>query len=177
MRKVSISIFKKIQRQIRRFFYKNFNKKHRALIREAKSTTWYDFGPVLTLLRAKLEDMIWCYEHRKTYCVGAEERVKQMKTAVRLINICVGDVSTFEFSRSDEYFNSIWLGGDFQKRFENLISSYRCLVQVNTRNAERFFTNKKTAEWSKTHQHELYEKKAWVLLWKYLEHHLKDWWD
>lgn len=168
---------RKIKNSVRRFTYKNFNKKHRALIREAKGTNWYDFGPVLTLLRAKFEDMIWCYEHRKTYCVGAEERVKQMKTAVRLINICVGDISTFEFSEIDEYFKSTFPGVDFQKKFENLTKSYRCLVQVNTRNAERFFTNKKEVEWSKTHPHELYEKKAWVILWKYLEHYLKNWWD
>lgn len=153
---------------IRQFFYRTFNKKHRALIREAKSTTWYDFSSVLTLLRAKLEEMVWCYEHRKTRCVGASERVKQMKTAIRLITIAADEVDTFEYTGLKD-----WKPED---SIEPLMKTYKCKVNVNVRNARRFFKEDQL-KFVMAHPHEIYERKAWELLWKYLDNYLMGWWD
>lgn len=52
---------------------------------------------------------------------------------------------------------------------------------INTRNASRYI---KETDWrpndEKSHLHylkELYRDKAFTILWKYLEHNMKNWWD
>ena len=110
----------------------------------------FDWSANLGILKKKLEYNIgyWRYVQRH---VGWEEDVKRMQTACRLLEIASSDYPNVD--------------GKF----------------INTRNASRYT---KETDWrpndEKSHRHylkELYRDKAFTILWKYLEHNMKNWWD
>ena len=50
-------------------------------------------------------------------------------------------------------------------------------IKINTRNAIRFGVLKKEEDFNEYHLKELRREKAFRLMWKYLEHNIKNWWD
>lgn len=107
-------------------------------------------------------------------CVSADRRAQEMRTAIGLIDALTTKITfTYDTKINKEEGESLGM------YFTRMVSTYRCLVNVNTRNVKRFFpgASESTIKFIKEHPHELYEKKAYSLLFKYLEHHLWDWWD
>ena len=54
---------------------------------------------------------------------------------------------------------------------------YRCLVNVNTKNIDRFVTDKKSQYYYLKNPHELYLRKAKYLYHKIRYEHDGEWWD
>lgn len=50
-------------------------------------------------------------------------------------------------------------------------------IKINTRNATRFGFSKKEEDFNEYYLKELRKEKAFRLIWKYLEHNIKNWWD
>ena len=126
-------------------------RKHRKYWRDTVAhDSAIDWTPNLDILQKKLEYNIgyWRYVQRH---VGGEEDVKRMQTACRLIEI----IGTSYLNIDGKY--------------------------INTRTASRYT---KETDWNPNdkmcHQHylrELYQDKAFNILWKFLDHNMKNWWD
>ena len=127
------------------------HRKHRKYWRDTIAyDTAIDWTPNLRILRKKLEYNIgyWRYVQRHG---GWEEDVKRMQTACRLIEIIL-------------------------THYLNIDEKY-----INTRTASKYT---KESDWNPNdemwHQHylrELYQDKAFHILWKFLDHNMKNWWD
>lgn len=156
------SIWHGIRRWWSRFTWK-IGKSHRNVVKIARKGSWFDHGYLMHLMMAKLNEMQAGFDSDRAICIGAEERAAQMRTAIRLMQIVWGPTETFTFGE--------------HKDLEHLEENYRCLVNVNLRNIDRFAKTPYQKEMFKKMPSELYEEKAYQLLFKYLEHHLRDWWD
>ena len=157
-----MSFFKKIRRFINKQRWK-LGKPHRDVVKIARKGSWFDHGYLMWLMAAKLNEMQVGFDSDRAICVGAKERAAQIRTAMRLIQIVWGPTETFTFGEL--------------KDLEHLEENYCCLVNVNLRNAHRFAKTPFQLEMFKKMPSELYEEKAYHLLFKYLEYHLRDWWD
>ena len=104
----------------------------------------------LRILRKKLQYNIGYWRFVQRY-VGWEEDVKRMQTACKLLEIAGSDYPNIDG------------------------------IHINTRNAFRYT---KATDWNASdkdcHEHylkELYRDKAYHILWKFLDHNMKNWWD
>lgn len=108
----------------------------------------WDWSWNLTILKKKLEYNIGYWRYVQRH-VGWEEDVKRMQLCCRLL-----DIASTDYPDVDG-------------------------VYVNERNASRYKveTKSKKSEFHDLFLTELYREKAFQLVWKFLEHNMKRWWD
>lgn len=138
----------------------------------------WDYSYMYELERAKLVEMIG-YQKRTLRFVGVERVIRDMELCVSLIDIITERKQLFTFEGEP-----IWKDMEDKnlKEFDGSNIKYKCLVNVNTRNAERFFNRKKFSDnmWNyllTDDKHEIYKTKARYLYEKIRLEHMEEWWD
>lgn len=140
-----------ISRPISRFYWgivRRHRKKHRATVRFAKKSPWWDHYDLYHLLYLKLDEMQDSFD-RFGVCVDADKRAAQMRLVMRLLDVFYG-------CEPDEIIDNKY---------------------VNLRNIHRFANNPFQEKMYRQFPDELREMKAWKLIFKCLERYSIDWWD
>lgn len=164
-----------IWKDIKAWFHYNWNREHRALVREAFHGYPYDHGYLLDLEAAKLREML---AYHRTSRWESEEKRKEvifsLELALRLLDIMQGRVELFTY-------HGELASRDLGKHdFKEIITDnleYECFVLPNFRNMSRFVFNETSKEWCRKHPHELYLRKATHLYYAIREHYTESWWD
>lgn len=137
------------------------------IIKESFKTQPYDYGYLLKLEKAKLNEM---YHYFKNSNLTYEDSriAKDIKLAISLLDIIDQTKDTFEFkvTHKTEGCNLI-IGG----------TEYKCLVNVNMRNLKRFIPTNGDDVLYETFPDTLYAEKAKRLYYKLLQERLDTWWN
>lgn len=142
---------------IRCWFRHNFNKHHWNVVKTAYKGYPFDFGYLLSLEKAKLQEMLH-YFNNADIIEDYKPIQKDIKLSLKLLDIICEEELTFTYEKR----------GGFE---------YKCLVNVNLNNGHRYF-NEKELEFVKNKiPHMLYIAKAKHLYYKLLEYKIETWWD
>lgn len=156
----------------------NFNKKHFRVVKTAFLGYPWDYGYLLDLLEAKLDEMSSYFE--KSYITVDDPIIAQrLKTMVNLINIVKEDTDLFEYQglRVDSFIEEVLDGRSKADKLTFKPAKYVCLVKVNTNNAARFSKSDAELTHLKNYPHELYQRKAKKLLFELMSQYLYCMWN
>ena len=145
-----------------------FNKVKYKTIDECINGYAFDFGYLYNLELAKLKEMV---DYFTKYGISADNDlyIKQMKLAIRLLEIVIGEGGYhFEYNKDCK--------GDIVYCYS--LHKYICDVKVNIKNADRFVANKYERDfYVNRYPHELYLLKARYLYHKLRNKYEQTWWD
>lgn len=165
----------KAYRSIRSWFKFTFSKNHIRLMKEAYKGRPWDFSYLWDLEYAKIKEMADYIEKSNSF-VGVEYVVRDMRICLSLIEIFSDKRDLFHFDEkllNDEKCNrGVIVEGVGIPDFE-----YKCHVNVNLKNINRFVDNKEAQKWYIEYPHELYELKARYLYHKIRREREMGWWD
>ena len=140
----------------------NLNRYHWKTVKKAWCGYPFDYNYMLDLQQAKFEEM-YNYFQNSDIVADAHMIRRDLKLIIKLLKII----------REEELCFTYDINGDSFKR-----GQYRCLVNVNLNNIDRFVKNEKEKKFIKEKmQHELYIYKAKNLYYKLLMNRLETWWD
>lgn len=160
---------------IRSWFKFTFNKNHIRLMKEAYKSRPWDFGYLWDLEYAKIKEMA-DYLEKSNRFVGVEYVVRDMRICLSLIEIFSDKRDLFHFDEkllNDEKCNR----GVIVKAVGIPDFEYKCHVNVNLKNINRFVDDKDAQKWYIEYPHELYELKARYLYHKIRREREMGWWD
>ena len=160
---------------IRSWFKFTFNKNHIRLMKEAYRGRPWDFGYLWDLEYAKIKEMA-DYLEKSNRFVGVEYVVRDMRICLSLIEIFSDKRDLFHFDGkllNDEKCN----GGVIVKAVGIPDFEYKCHVNVNLKNINRFVDDKDAQKWYIKYPHEFYELKARYLYHKIRREREMKWWD
>lgn len=123
------------------------------LIKLAYKFQPWDYSFMFNIEREMLNKMLSFYMSKERHTVGAEEIVKDLKLALRLLVII--------FDEEDIK----WFEKDFNLPY-----------YVNTRNAKRFISQDRE-KWDPYYKYDLRYRKAWYLYNKLRYYKALSWWD
>lgn len=167
---------------IKSWFRYTFNKYHIKLIKEAFTGRPWDEGYLLELEHKKIEEMA-DYHQRIQRFEGVEYVIRDMKICLSLMDIFMGKKDLFRydghltFVDADEKYGTDEKGNPYKEIKTTPDFKYVCLVNVNTKNIDRFVKNEHNKSWYLEHPHELYELKARYLYHKIRFEREEEWWD
>lgn len=134
-----------------------FNKVKYKTVDEAINGYSFDFGYLYNLELAKLKEMVDCFT-KYGISVDNEKYIRQMKLAIRLLEIIIEEYDCFHFDLTN--------------------GEYVCDVKVNLKNAKRFVKDEKVMDYyTERYPHELYLLKAQYLYHKLRFYFEQYWWD
>lgn len=167
----------KAYRSIRSWFKFTFSKNHIRLMKEAYKGRPWDFSYLWDLEYAKIKEMADYIEKSNSF-VGVEYVVRDMRICLSLIEIFSDKRDLFHFDfkpleKNDENYD----GGVTVKAVGIPDSEYKCHVNVNLKNINRFVDDKDAQKWYIEYPHELYELKARYLYHKIRREREMGWWD
>ena len=160
---------------IRSWFKFTFNKNHIRLMKEAYRGRPWDFGYLWDLEYAKIKEMA-DYLEKSNRFVGVEYVVRDMRICLSLIEIFSDKRDLFHFDGkllNDEKCNR----GVIVKAVGIPDFEYKCHVNVNLKNINRFVDDKDAQKWYIKYPHEFYELKARYLYHKIRREREMKWWD
>lgn len=160
---------------IRSWFKFTFNKNHIRLMKEAYRGRPWDFGYLWDLEYAKIKEMA-DYLEKSNRFVGVEYVVRDMRICLSLIEIFSDKRDLFHFDGkllNDEKCNR----GVIVKAVGIPDFEYKCHVNVNLKNINRFVVDKDAQKWYINYPHEFYELKARYLYHKIRREREMGWWD
>ena len=160
---------------IRSWFKFTFSKNHIRLMKEAYKGRPWDFGYLWDLEYAKIKEMA-DYLEKSNRFVGVEYVVRDMRICLSLIEIFSDKRDLFHFDRrllNDEKCN----GGVTVKAVGIPDFEYKCHVNVNLKNINRFVDDKDKQKWYIKCPYEFYELKARYLYHKIRREREMKWWD
>lgn len=168
---------------VRSWFKYTFNKDHLAVMKEAYKGRPYDYGFLYQLEKTKIKEMSDYLEKADRF-VGVEFVVRDMRICLSLLEIMLGERSTFHYT-GDLVFKEIpeeeKKEGEFLEGDKMLVPTpgfkYYCDVHVNLKNMKRFVSSEKLCDFYTIHPHEFYELKARALYHKIRFDHEEEWWD
>ena len=149
-------------------FNRDFKELHKTVM---KSYPW-DSDYLYELERAKINEMRK-YHQKKQFFKEWEFVFRDMTLCMKLIDIFTEKIDLFAYD-GELKFIPIEGSEDVEVKTDDL--KYKCYVNVNMKNIDRFCKNEKEKEWINEHPHELYRLKA-----KYLYHKIRTekddcWW-
>ena len=158
---------------IRAWFRYHFKKDFLHLFKVVLKSYPWDYGYLYDIEQAKILEMMNYHKKHQRF-VGWEQVVRNMQICYNLIDIFTEKKPLFHYTGG---LNFIPIEGsdNVEVKSDNLV--YHCLVNVNTKNVDRFISHPEEKKWLLKHPHELYIKKA-----KYLYHKIRlendgKWWD
>ena len=160
---------------IRSWIKFTFNKNHIRIMKEAYRGRPWDFGYLWDLEYAKIKEMA-DYLEKSNRFVGVEYVVRDMRICLSLIEIFSDKRDLFHFDGkllNDEKCNR----GVIVKAVGIPDFEYKCHVNVNLKNINRFVDDKDAQKWYIKYPHELYELKARYLYHKIRREREMKWWD
>lgn len=151
----------------------HFNKDFLRIIAVAfKGYPWQD-NFLYELEEAKIQEMM-NYHKKVQRFEGWEYVVRDMNICLNLINIIFKEEELFTYE-GDMYFVKTE-DGDYEMKHSDDFK-YVCLVNVNTKNIDRFIKDEKVKKYYIENPHELYLLKAKYLYHKIRYEHDAEWWD
>ena len=146
---------------------KKKNKFIRKGIENLKENTWFDYDYMIDLEYIKIEQMLYGYTHNKTYSEGSDFVIRDLKLALKLLDI---------------HNNNPTLGVRYEGKETIENSRVYCKKYVNTKNFKRFLPKlyeslKDKNNIPSTFIVALYEEKAWNCYCKLREYRMRTWWD
>lgn len=161
--------------QIRSWFRYHFKKDFRHLLMVVLKSYPWDEMFLYYIEQAKIQEMM-NYHKKYQRFVGWEQVVRDMQICYNLIDIFTEKKELFNYTGNLK-FVPVENSDNVEIKDDNL--TYHCLVNVNTKNADRFLSNipDDAKKYYIEHPHELYIVKA-----KYLYHKIRlerdgKWWD
>lgn len=151
----------RIYNDIRCWFRHNFNKHHWNVIKSAIKGHPFDYCYLLDLEYAKLNEM---YHYFSTSDIAEDnpKTAREIKLAMKLNRIISEEENLYDYIR-----NGKGLGFD-----------YKCLVNVNLNNIDRFIKYSPEVKFiSDKMPHYLYIEKAKNLYGELMKHKIFTWWD
>ena len=140
----------------------NLNRYHWNVIKKAICGYPFDYSYMLDLQRAKLEEMYNYFLHSNITEDSPIIR-RDLKLIIKLLKIINEEKLCFTYEPPRNIFSN---------------SIYKCLVNVNLNNIDRFVKNDREKKLIKEKmQHELYLYKAKNLYYKLLMNRMETWWD
>ena len=159
----------RIEGWFRYHFTKDF---WRIILTALKGYPWQD-NFLYELERSKIQEMM-NYHKKKQRFVNVEYVIRDMQICLNLIDIMMNEESFYDydgniyFTKSEDGYYEIKSTDDFK---------YKCLINVNLKNIDRFIIDEKAKQYYIEHPHELYLLKAKYLYHKIRYEHDSEWWD
>ena len=130
----------------------------------------FDYAYLYDLERAKLVEMRNFFKN-EGIAENSDDMVKKIDLAIKLLDIANESTDTFGYKFLDN-------GTSRSGGLADLDDEYYCKVNVNLKNANRFFEgNDFMLEYVKKTPHELYIRKAQYLYHKLRYYFEQSWWD
>lgn len=131
------------------------------------NTEPYDYSFLIDIMRKQLSDMADFFESDDTWTIEADNKAKEMRIAIKLLD------KVYEEEYGTEYFDN------FEKKYGEAIpifdndNTYKKLYD-KFGITERELKEEVSDEFWKSQKK---QQKAHRILWKYIEHHIQGWWD
>lgn len=145
---------------IRCWFRLCFNKNHFKVIKEAICGYPFDYCYMWSLQRSKLKEMLE-YFKKSNITEDNWRIVRDLNLAINFLDIMINEDELYEYTPGKN-----WPG------------NYKCLINVNLTNIDRFVKNKDDKDFIiNKMQHNLYVLKVKNLYYKLLQERSEAWWD
>lgn len=159
--------------EVRAWFRYHFKKDFLHVLKVVLKSYPWDETYLYYIEQAKILEMM-NYHKKQQMFVGWEQVVRDMQICYNLIEIFTEKKPLFHYT-GDLKFVPVDNSENVEIKSDNLV--YHCLVNVNTKNVDRFIKCPEEKKWLLYHPHELYIRKA-----KYLYHKIRlendgKWWD
>ena len=155
---------------VRCWFRNSFNRRHFKFVWKALKSYPFEIGYDFDTQRARLEELANYYEHCNI-AEGDEERARQMRLAIKMIDIFTEKKQLFHFTGEWEFKD---LGNGTSELLPGTME-YHCDIYVNTRNIDRFIPKERQKMFLKM-PHDLYIEKAWAIYCRILKDDMR-WWS
>lgn len=146
---------KKLYNIINNFCYYNFNKYRLNLIKQTFKYKPYDYGYMLDILKQMSIYNEHFYKSKHCWSVEGIYVERDMKLLTYLINVLTDNIDLFTYENN----------------------KYKCLINVNFKNIDRFCNNAIYKKYLYDHPEDLYIIKARHLFSKLIYYRLPYWWD
>lgn len=159
--------------EITSWFKYHFNRDFwRIIITALKGYPWQE-SFLYELEKVKIQEMINYHKKGKRF-VGVEYVIRDMQICLNLINIMENETNLFDYD-GNLYFSKISDDNYEIKKSDDF--KYKCLVNVNTKNIDRFIKDGEVKKHYINKPHEFYLLKAKYLYHKIRYEHDAEWWD
>ena len=160
-------------REIRNWFRWNFNIYHFRVVWEAMFNWPFDEYYLLRLTKFRYLEMAHYFE-KFGIAEGNKRDAERLKLLAKLIDIINEDhIQLYDYVGNE---NELIDDGKGKKMLK-FNREYKCLVNVNMKNMQRFIEHDYDEKIFKSSPHELYKIKAEKLYFKILQEHLHEFWD
>ena len=134
----------------------------------------FDYHYSLELFKKQLERQAKFFESGDTYSLDAKHHASRIRTTIRLMDKVYGEDYEMEWiDKLEKQFGKEVLDWEFEDTGDGTGSSYLKYKYEKWENADEIKAVKKTL----VKQSREKQKKAEKLLWKFIQHNIRYWWD